>query len=240
MAGLPRVHLPERLDEPLHEPEVLRASLAQVAGVNRWLGGRRALRLALAPYLDRGSRVLDIGTGSADLPLSLTLAATRANAAVSVVATDRHRQMLEVAALATAGSTAIRLAAAEALALPFAAGSFDVAVLSLVLHHLEDEDATRALREAGRVARLVVVNELHRTRANYLGARLLARTLWRDNRLTSHDGPLSVQRAYRPPELRRLARAAGLYVLQLRRRWFYRLVLVAQPEQAAAVRLLVK
>lgn len=231
MRRLPRADLPERLDAPTHDPAVLGRSLAQIATVNRWLGGRRALRLALAPYLARQGRVLDIGTGSADLPLMLA-AGPQEGASPTVVATDRHPQILGEAARRTTTSPGIRLAAADALALPFASRSFDVVLFSLVLHHLSDERAVQALREAARVAPLIIVNELHRTHRNYAGALLLSRTLWRGNPLTSHDGPLSVLRAYRPDELRRLAEAAGLTVLELRRRWFQRLVLVAAGERA--------
>jgi SAM-dependent methyltransferase len=248
------------VDAPRHDPAVLLASLGHIAAVNRWLGGRRALRLALAPLLRRELRVLDVGTGSADLPLALAGYARRAGGRLALVATDRHPQILAMAAQRAArpdqlaparrsGDSApersrpeaarpdqrapagLRLAGADALALPFAAGSFDVVVLSLLLHHLDDREAVLALREAARVAPLVVVNELHRTHANYLGARLLSLTLWRSNHLTSHDGPLSVLRAFRPGELRALATAAGLETVELRRRWFYRLVLVAaRPE----------
>jgi len=227
LSGLPRVLLPERIDAPAHDPAVLAASLAHVAGVNRWLGGRRALRLALRPFHGPGLRVLDIGTGSADLPLTLVRSRVRRDGRLRIVATDRHPQILAQAARRIRGAAGIRLAGADALALPFAAGSFDAVILSLVMHHLDDERAVRALREAARVAPLIVVNELHRTRVNYAGSRLLAATLWRGNPLTRHDGPLSVLRAYTPGELRSLAEAAGLKVIQLRRRWFQRLVLVA-------------
>jgi 2-polyprenyl-3-methyl-5-hydroxy-6-metoxy-1,4-benzoquinol methylase len=223
MLPLARVDRPERLDAPAHDPAVLAASLAHVAAVNRWLGARRALRLVLAGRLPAAARILDVGTGSADLPRTLATPALR------LVATDRHRQMLEVAAAAGTRKAGIALAAADALALPFADRCFDAALLSMVLHHLPDELAVQALREAGRVARLVVINELHRTVSNYLGARLLSVTLWAGNPLTRHDGPLSVLRAYRAAELQALAAAAGLRVIEVRRRWFNRLVLAASP-----------
>jgi hypothetical protein len=57
----------------------------------------------------------------------------------------------------------------------------------------------------------------------------LAATWWRRNRLTRHDGPLSVLRAFTPAELRAAAEAAGLETLELRRAFFYRLTLVLAP-----------
>ncbi|HSJ13161.1 MAG TPA: methyltransferase domain-containing protein [Longimicrobiales bacterium] len=230
---LPQVRLPrvtgvaELLDAPDHDPAELRASLAHVAAVNRWLGGNRALQLALRPFLREGLRVLDIGTGSADLPLALTRAARRRGLRIDVTAAEPHPQTRAIAAERCRHVPEIRVVEADALALDHPPGTFDVALLSLVLHHFEDDAAVTALRAAGRVAAVVIVNELHRTRLNHAGARLLAWTIWRRNRITRHDGPLSVQRAYRPRELRALAAAAGLRVLQLRRRWFQRVVLVA-------------
>ena len=217
----------ELLDAPDQDPRLLAASLDHVATVNRWLGGRRALLQALEPRLRDGARILDVGTGSGDLPRAVVRRARRKAVRVRVAATDLHPQMVARASAACAGYPEIDVAPASALALLFDADTFDVALLSMVLHHLDDTAAVAALREAARVAPIVIVNELHRTRANYLGARLLAATAWAGNPITRHDGPLSVLRAYTPGELRDLGRGAGLRILELRRRWFQRVVMVA-------------
>jgi hypothetical protein len=61
--------------------------------------------------------------------------------------------------------------------------------------------AAGLLCEMARVARIgVIVTDLRRSHAAYWGARLLA--LGITNRLTRHDGPLSVLRAYTPAEVR--------------------------------------
>lgn len=224
-------HAPELLDEPAHAPGELEQSLAQVAEVNRMLGGTRAVLRALRPFATPGSelRVLDIGTGSADIPLAIARWAARRSVQVRIVATDVHPQMRRIAAAGTAPfARVISVEDADALALPYGDDDFDVALLSLTLHHFDGDDPITVLREAARVTRrAIIVNELERCRANWYGARLLAHTRWRGNRLTRHDGPLSVRRAFTPGELHTLARRAGLRVMSLRRRFFYRLVLVA-------------
>jgi ubiquinone/menaquinone biosynthesis C-methylase UbiE len=219
----------ELLDARQHDLAELEESLDQVAEVNRLLGGRRAVWHGLAPLLDARAvtSVLDVGTGSADIPIDLVRRARRTGLRLSVVATDVHPQMRAVARRRTADLGTISIGAADALALPYSDRSFDVVLLSLTLHHFEQADQLRALREAGRVARrAVIVNELERCRANYCGARFLAATRWRRNRLTRHDGPLSVLRAFTREELRELAAAAGLRTERLERRFFYRLLLV--------------
>ncbi len=223
-------HAPELLDDASHDVRVLEQSLGHVAQVNRFLGGHSAALSAIKDLLVAGRtlRVLDIGTGSADIPREIVLAARRAHAGLHITATDLHPQMREIAASACAQYPEIDIDSADAFSLPYADASFDVALLSLTLHHFEDDEPVRALREAGRVARLVVVNELERGWMNYIGAHLLGATLWRRNVLTRHDGPLSVLRAFKGSEIIAIARAAGLTNIRLRKRWFFRLVMTAE------------
>lgn len=222
-------HATELLDAPVHDRSELEQSLDQVAEVNRLLGGTRAIMRTLdrvvPPPVDL--EILDVGTGSADIPIVIARRARDRKRTVRITATDIHPQMLDIANSRTRGIASIRVEAANALDLDYPDASFDVVLLSLTLHHFEHADQVRALREALRVARgAVVVNELERCIPNYMGARLLAATRWRSNRLTRHDGPLSVLRGFRAPELRRIALEAGAARVAVQRFFFYRLVMV--------------
>lgn len=222
----------ELIDQPAGDAE-LEASLDHVAAVNRWLGGTRVLLRALAPLLPAGRdvSVLDVGTGSGDLPRALVSWGAAHGRRIRVVGADRHPQTIRIA---HARNHAFRMVApvrCDVLHLPFANRSFDFALISLTLHHLDDADHPTALRELARVARrAVLVNELERSWPNYLGAKALSATLWRRNRLTRHDAPMSVLRAFTPAELAAIAAAAGLAHARIDRRFFYRLVLVAEVE----------
>ncbi len=227
----------EYIDEPAGDSE-LEASLDQIAGVNRWLGGTRALIRALRPLLPRAGPVsfLDVGTGSADVPRALVAWGAAHDRAFHVTASDRHPQTTRVARRRTLAELAITVLRANALRLPFADHAFDFSLCSLTLHHLADADQGPALRELARVARrAVLVNELERSWLNYFGARALAATIWRRNPLTRHDGPISVLRSFTPDELTSIARRAGFQHVRVRRSFFRRLVLVVElePEPAA-------
>ena len=229
MTRLRRVHgATERMDAPDVDPEHLDRALAHVAAVNRWLGGRRALLRQLPDLLPPGrDRVLDVGTGSGDLPRAVARWARHAGRDLRITGVDLHARTLEVARRDAGPDLA--LARADGLRLPFPDGAFDLALLSRTHHHMEGDDQVAILRETGRVARggSVLVGELERCLPNYIGARLLAATLWRGNPVTRHDGPLSVLRAFTPDELLDLARRAGLRDPRVHRHPFHRLVLRA-------------
>ncbi len=109
---------------------------------------RRAVRAALA--LGHGEKVLDIGSGPGLLAHEL---AVEVGAAGSVVGVDPSESMLTLARLRPPadGTAEIRFVAGDAYALPFADGSFDVAVATQVYEYVQDMPA--ALGEAFRVLR---------------------------------------------------------------------------------------
>ncbi|MGH2465713.1 MAG: methyltransferase domain-containing protein [Candidatus Limnocylindrales bacterium] len=205
----------ELLDEALDDPAALDGNLRDLRRVNRWLGGvalSAAAVAALAPGAIRLSLV-DIGTGGADVPMALLERAGRQDRGLSITALDNREEIVAAALRVTPGlanTPGLTLETGDGRRLDFPDSSFDVAHCSLVLHHLEPDACVELLHEMGRVARLgLVINDLDRTRLNLAGAALLAR-IATTNRYTRNDGPLSVRRAYRVPEVVRLLRRAGL------------------------------
>ena len=206
-------HAEELLDGPLEDLDELAGNLRDLRRVNRVFGTRLS-RLALGRLAPGPGpvRLLDVGTGAADIPVALTRAPGPWSQ-VRVTATDSRPEILAAAARLSPellGPGPVTLAEADGRSLPFPDGAFDVAHASLVLHHLSREDAVAFLGELRRVARIgVVVNDLARSRLNWLGAWLLLHASTR-NPWTLHDGVLSVRRAWTVDEARALAVEAGL------------------------------
>lgn len=223
----------EYLDRPAKRAE-LETGLDHLASINRWLGGRRAVLRSLGPRLTRGAAVsiLDAGTGAGDIPRALVAWAHRRAIRLRITAIDRHPQTIGIARERTRVHSRITTARADVLALPFRDRSFDFALLSLTLHHLDDDARPAALRELRRVTRrAVLVNELERAWPHLIGAKLLSWTLWRRDHVTRHDAPVSVRRGFTPAELLDCARAAGFTHARVRRSFFYRLVLIAETRE---------
>jgi hypothetical protein len=75
----------------------------------------------------------------------------------------------------------------------------------------------------------MIVNDLVRSRLHYYAAQALLSVL-ACHRLTQHDGPLSVLRAYSIGEIREMARTAGLQGARVHTALGYRFLLVYMGE----------
>ena len=200
----------ELLDDPGADPRKVTTSLGNIARANRWFGGCAAVRYGLDRLLDgvpagRTLTLLDIGTGSGDLPQDAMRWAAGRGVHLVPVGLERSRT-----AASLARATSLPTVVGCASALPFGDRTFDLVLMSQVAHHLAADAAVELFRAAARVARVgVVVADLRRARLAQLlfdvGARLL-----RFDQVTRVDGITSIARGYRPAELAALAARAGV------------------------------
>lgn len=209
----------------------LSGNLRDIRRANQYFGGTRAVLKELRPLMLPGGpplKVLDVATGSADIPTAIVAEAQRVGANVQVVATDLQPSIVTLAGAAELRGY-LQVEQADAKDLPYPDSSFDVVTLSLALHHFVPDDAVRVLSEMRRVGRtMLIVNDLERCRLGYAGAWLVGNVLTR-NRLTRNDAPLSVRRAYTRIEALALAREAGWRATRMRGAYAFRYVLNGIP-----------
>ncbi|HZH41811.1 MAG TPA: methyltransferase domain-containing protein [Gemmatimonadales bacterium] len=198
----------EVLDDPGADPALVRAELNDLALINRWFGGTRAVVRALVPLLPpAGSSctLLDVGTGSGDIPRAVTRAARRRHVTVLPVGLDRSPVAARIAV--TSGLATV---VSDGGSLPLAPRSVDFVVASQVLHHLEPPAATRWIQELHRVARrAVIIADLRRSRMAMLAMWLVSFPLGL-HPVTRRDAVLSLRRGYTVAELGALLRGAGV------------------------------
>ncbi len=214
----------ELMDGPVDDVDELEANLRDIAFANARLGGTAPVVRALQRIDARRLEVLDVGSGAADIPLALVRDASRRGVELSVTCLDRSEQMLALARRATGDDPALSFVQADGGALPYADGAFDVVICTLALHHFDPGVAQPLLRELRRVSRVTpVVCDLRRSELAFVATWLWSRTS--RNRLTRHDAPLSVRRAYTPDEAVALARDAGWRMPRVQREPFFRMTL---------------
>lgn len=146
--------------QPTREEAPFDRDIAATGSYAYSTGERLSSKLAVARHTSAivealdlcGKRVADIGGGDGYSAIDLY----DRSAPASIVSLDAAVQALAVARN-RAGSRPLTFLAASAYELPFAGNTFDVALFRGVLHHLDDPG--KAVREAARVARKVVVLE---------------------------------------------------------------------------------
>ena len=205
----------ELLDGEALDNAALEDNLRDIRFINAFLGWTsytvRAIERHTRTHNLHHITVLDVASGSADMPLAIARWADRAGVGARIVASDIRPQIVAIARrqIEDAGLSSVTVERLDALALSYAPGSFDVVLCTLALHHFEPESAIALLRSMARVGRQVFVFDVARSRLAYAGAVLLTQAL-RMNYMTRHDAPASVRRAYSAAELREMAARAGL------------------------------
>ena len=192
-----RVVIPELLDSDAGTAAEVRASLGDLRRSNRWFGGIATTRAMVEQVVSATGRrelsLLDVGAGSGDVAQAVARQLRSRGIALKVTLLDRVASHLVAA-------DGARRVAGDGLALPFRESSFDLVGSALFVHHLEPDEVVQFVNEALRVARLaVVINDLRRN-SLHLGLVYSGFPLYR-SRLTRHDAPASVLRAYTPQEM---------------------------------------
>jgi hypothetical protein len=211
-----RVIVPEMLDHA--PPDVARASLRDLARVNRYLGGYYVLGRLFSGVVQPGDSfsVLDIGAASGDMGAAIRRRYPRAQVTSLDYIGDHLAQAADPKLVA------------DAFHLPFQPASFDFVFSSLFLHHFTNDHIVELFRSFRCLARRAVLAiDLERGPLAYHflpGSRWLFG--WHD--ITISDGQISVAAALKKDELLALAMRAGLEGARVRvHRPWSRLSLVA-------------
>ena len=198
------------MDRPDARPQELEAALRSLRGLNRYFGSHRIVCLFLKRWIKRGDRlrILDLATGSADIPRLVADYARARGAETEVVAVDFQPATIETARAWSVGYSEITCTVADVLTFE-AEEPFDLVICSLALHHFSDADAVQLLRRARELSRkYVLISDLRRGFLATVGVALLTGLVFRD-RMTRTDGRASAAAAFTLPELRELAARAG-------------------------------
>lgn len=206
-------------------PEVER-NLVDLARLNRLPGGVSASVNGIRHLLDGRvgtPRILDVGTGSADMPIAF------ARHGWQTIALDTNPDVLRIARRQAVDQPHITVVQGDARSLPYEDGAFDISHCSLLVHHLDPHEVVAVLGEMRRVAsRGVVINDLRRGVLPLLATAVSVVAFARSD-VTRRDGIVSARRAYTLDELDDLLRRAGLVTRWRSPGWMPRVVSAVSP-----------
>ena len=210
--ALPRRREPEWMDDDAVGEEDLRRSLRFIQRINSLLGYTRSILRHLERFSARwkpGDRIdiLDLATGSADIPRAILAWARERKLDVHITAVDRHPVTARVAAEGGSDSR-LRIVQADVFDLPFPERSFDYALCAMFLHHLDEEQIVSVLAAMDRLARRgIIASDLLRHRRALLWIKAFTAF---SPPMIRHDAVTSVRQALIKAEVLTLRERAGV------------------------------
>jgi 2-polyprenyl-3-methyl-5-hydroxy-6-metoxy-1,4-benzoquinol methylase len=200
----------EMMDRPQPVSPELERDLKRIRQLNRWFGSYRLIGHFVRRWIKPGDqmRIVDLATGSGDIPRLIVDYARNIGAKVEIDALDRQSATLEIARRLSAAYPEISYQETNILDWR-PAEAYDIVLCTLVLHHFSDEDAVSVLRRCRESSRnFVLVSDLRRGFLATVGVYLLTALVFREP-MTRYDARLSTERAFSFSEMRKLAEWAG-------------------------------
>jgi 2-polyprenyl-3-methyl-5-hydroxy-6-metoxy-1,4-benzoquinol methylase len=212
-----RSYQPEILDLGSYTPDEYDSCLKLLCRVNRLLGGFKATKRAFHALKSAPTSILEVGCGGGYLCQQLHRLFPQA----SIKGIDLSSAAISHAdkELPIGLRDKVSFSLQDSKNLDFKQGSFDVVTTMLVCHHMTDEELVQFLQEAYHISsKAVVINDLQRHFLAYWSFSLIAPFLFR-NRLIWNDGRISVRRAFRKSDWKRLMERAGFHESQWKLTW---------------------
>ena len=198
------------MDRPQPVSAELEGDLRNIRQLNRWFGSHRLVSQFVRRWIEPGDklRIVDLATGSGDIPRLIVDYARKIGAEVEIDAVDKQLATLEIARKLSVDYPEILYSEANILEWQ-TARAYDIVFCSHALHHFSDEEAVRVLRRCRELSqKFALVSDLRRGLVATAGVYFLTALIFREP-MTRYDARLSAARAFSLEELDKLAQQAG-------------------------------
>lgn len=205
----PRDRQPERMDDPRLPAAEHEHALRGLSRLNRISGVAGAMYRQIRHYAadqpNEPLRILDVASGSGDLPVYWARRARKREIPLQITAADVSSVAVEEQQRrASEAGVKIRSLQLDCLTNELPA-EFDLVTCSLFMHHLEESQATKLLQQMhAAAARAVLVCDLERSRLNLALISIASRLVTRSG-VVHTDAVLSVNAAFTRTEFKTLA-----------------------------------
>jgi 2-polyprenyl-3-methyl-5-hydroxy-6-metoxy-1,4-benzoquinol methylase len=200
----------ELMDRPQPVSAELERDLENLRDLNRWFGSYALISLFLSRWIKPGARlrIVDLATGSGDIPRLIAEYGRKIGAELQIDAVDGQPATLEIAKKLSANYPEINFIEANILEWN-TPEPYHLVLCTLALHHFSENEAVQLLRHCRELSRkFVLVSDLKRGLLGTLGVYFLTETMFREP-MTKYDARLSVARAFSFSEMNFLAQRAG-------------------------------
>jgi len=214
-----RSYQAEMMDDFSIRDERIDTALKELKIINKFLGGISTTKTALKYFVDSGKeevKVIDVGSGSSDI----LIAAKNKFSQLKIISVDKNLRAL------IGSDNSLEKINSDAFELPFKTNSCDIVHVSLFLHHFNENEIQKLLKEFLRISKKgIICNDLQRSYLALAGIKILT-LIFSKSKMVKNDAPLSVKRGFTKSELKNLLHDAGVNNFVIKWKWAFRWMVV--------------
>lgn len=187
-----------------------RKDLDVLSLINKWLGGNHitltgVLHLLKGQSKEKVIRIVDLGCGNGDMLRRLSVLGEKYGYHLELIGIDANPDSIVYAQELSGDFENIKFLQIDVFSNEFQDLDYDIALLTLFLHHFNDQQILEKLIQIRGKSRLgLIVNDLHRHKLAYLLFNLL--TLFMGSKMIRNDGLVSILKGFKRKELEQYAR----------------------------------
>lgn len=222
-----RTDLEESMDDFSLDNDELTTALDDIAKINRFLGGN-AVTLNGVKYLLKNVpknseiTIMDFGCGSGDMLRMLSKYGAANNLKLKLIGIDANEATIRHAENCSVDYKNITYLAEDIFKYDFSKYKIDIALITLTLHHFNDEDILKILRTINNLVTTgIVVNDLQRSKLAYRLFQAII-FIFRLDKMTADDGLISILRGFKKAELQKHASALNFKKHRIAWKWAFR------------------
>jgi len=222
-----RTLAPEIMDDFLLEGEVLRENLADIARINRLLGGNNVTINGVATLLkkiatDKEIVIADIGCGNGDMLRALALYARKHQYRFKLLGIDANSFTVSHARELSVDYPEISYDCMDVQESAFSNVHYDILLCTLTLHHFKTAEILQLMtRFLNNAAVGIVINDLQRSALAYRLFQLIC-VVFRMGSVSREDGLTSILRGFKKDEITSLSKKLNIVHYTLRWKWAFR------------------
>lgn len=222
-----RSNAPERMDDPGLPKEDLEQALADIAKVNRWLGGYQITISGIEQLMKTKPAknhwtIVDVGCGDGEVLRYIADALAKNGNQIQFVGVDINAKSIEMARAKSSSYHTISFEVMDILEITPAALDADILVCNLTMHHFDDQQIVAFLSVFKELAKIgVVINDLQRSQLAYHLFRVFSRIFMKSD-IARYDGKISIARGFTRKELEQFALVTNLKNYSIRWKWAFR------------------
>ncbi|NND61978.1 MAG: methyltransferase domain-containing protein [Flavobacteriaceae bacterium] len=191
--------------------EQLELLLSDLSVVNSWLGGNSITLGGIQKLLNKFPKkesltIIDVGCGDGEMLRRVHEAVNNESKDLELKGLDANEHILH---LANSKSEAFKNITFQKVDITKDLGAippFDIALCTLFLHHLDDDDIIFLLNKLIEKARMgIIINDLHRSKWAFHLFKIFSRIAIKTD-IAKHDGLVSIARAFKKHELLKIAK----------------------------------